>query len=256
MPPVLQAITFVGGAMALAVGGMFLVRRKAEREWLERHHEVAGYFLSTLGSLYAVLLAFAIFVVWIDFKEASSNVELEANQVADMFRMSKPLPEPLGSNARNALIQYSRSILEDEFPAMAEGRDSPRTSLLLQSLWNVYRNAKPNDGNSKFYYEESVKRLTEVGNYRHLRLFKSNGTVPAILWYLLDLGAVVLVALTYFFGLENIRSQMLMTAALAGVLASSLFVIYELNRPFAGVARISTDSIRMQLQRLVAAESE
>jgi hypothetical protein len=38
-------------------------------------------------------LAFAVFVVWVDFKQAESNIELEANQMADLYRMAQAFAE-------------------------------------------------------------------------------------------------------------------------------------------------------------------
>jgi hypothetical protein len=154
---VVVEVSVVLAAMLLSAAGVVVVRRHADVEWLEHHHEIAGYFVTIIGTLYAVLLAFAVFAVWNDFKQASSNLEEEANRIGDLSRMAKGLSEPLRENVRTALAAYVRSVLEDEFPAMAEGRDSPHTWQAASNLWNVYRSGAPGDDKSRFYYEESVK---------------------------------------------------------------------------------------------------
>lgn len=112
----------------------------------------------------------------------------------------------------------------------------------------MYRAWGPTDGKSQVFYERSIGRLNELGNYRRLRILKSRGTVPTILWCVLGTGAVLLVGFTYFFGL-NLRSQALMTAALAGFLAFSLYLIYSLNLPFAaGFARVSPEAMQQELR--------
>src|SRR5437764_431334 len=93
MSPFLQVLFFIGGCSLLSVLGLLLVRRRVSLKFLETHHEVAGYFVATYGTLYAVLLAFAVFVVWVDFKDAQSNLELESNQIADLYRMAQAFPE-------------------------------------------------------------------------------------------------------------------------------------------------------------------
>lgn len=244
-------------AMLLSASGVVIVRRYADVTWLERHHQIAGYFFSVIGTLYAVLLAFAVFAVWGDFKQASSNLEEEANRIGDLSRMAKGLSQPLGENVRIALASYVRSVLDDEFLAMAEDRDSPRTWQAASNLWNVYRSAAPGDDDkSRFYYQESVKRLAEMGDYRRLRLLASHGTVPGILWWLLCTGAVLLVGLTYFFALPSIRSQMVMTAALGGFLAFTLILIAALDSPFGGAVRVPADPVKLELLHLSAAQSE
>jgi hypothetical protein len=253
---VVVEVSVVLAAMLLSAAGVVVVRRHADVEWLEHHHEIAGYFVTIIGTLYAVLLAFAVFAVWNDFKQASSNLEEEANRIGDLSRMAKGLSEPLRENVRTALAAYVRSVLEDEFPAMAEGRDSPHTWQAASNLWNVYRSGAPGDDKSRFYYEESVKRLVEMGDYRRLRLLASHGTVPGILWWLLCTGAVLLVGFTYFFALPSIRSQVVMTAALGGFLAFTLLLIAALNGPFDGTVRVPADPVKVELSHLSAAQSE
>jgi hypothetical protein len=247
MNPLLQAVLFIGGSSVLSVLGLLLVRRRIDLEFLETHHEVAGYFVMIYGTLYAVLLAFAVFVVWVDFKQAESNIELEANQMADLHRMAQAFPESSSTPIQDALNGYLTSILEDEFPAMADGRESPRTFQALQNVWSVYMAGGPSDTKTQVFSDRSIGRLNELGNYRRLRILKSRGTVPTILWYVLGTGAVLLVGFTYFFAL-NLRSQALMTAALAGFLAFSLYLIYSLNQPFVGLARVSPEALQQELK--------
>lgn len=243
-------------AMAVAAAGVHFVRRRVDQEWLKRHHEIAGYFVTTIGTLYAVLLAFAVFVVWSDFKEAGSALEREANRVGDLSRMAKALPEPLSSDVRAKLAAYVRLVLQDEFPAMAEGRDSPPTRKAMQDLWVVFRSAEVGDDKSRFYYQESVRMLVELGNYRRVRLFTTHGTVPPILWCLLWSGAVLLVCFTYFFSLPSVYSQMLMTAALAGFLTFALLLITALNNPYGGSIRVSSVPMQVELNHISQADSE
>lgn len=208
---------------------------------------MAGYFITIYGTPYAVLLAFAVFVVWVDFKEAESNFELEANQMADLYRMAQAFPETCSTPIQDALNGYLTSILQHEFPAMAEGHESPRTLQALQNVWSAYRACGVTDSKSQVFYERSIGRLNELGNYRRLRILKSQGIVPTILWCVLGTGAVLLVGFTYFFGL-NLRSQALMTAVLAGFLAFSLYLIYSLDLPFAGFARVSPEAMQQELR--------
>ena len=193
-------------------------------------------------------------MVWVDFKDAESNLELESNQMADLYRMAQAFPEQFRTPIQDAMLGYLTSVLEDEFPAMAEGHESPRTFQALQNVWSIYRAGGPTDSKSQVFYERSIERLNQLGNYRRLRILKSQGSVPTILWYLLGTGAVLLVGFTYFFGL-NLRSQALMTAALAGFLAFSLFLIYSLNLPFAGIGRVSPEAMQQEL-RLVQSHSK
>ena len=245
-------VLFIAAVMLLSVAGLLLVRRYADVEWLKRHHEVASYFFLMVGTLYAVLVAFAIFVVWTDFEDAGRNLEREANRVADLYRMSSVMPEPFGQNIRRALVEYVKTVMEDDFPAMAEGRQAKEGWDSIHNLWDVYAAAEFGTPKAQVYFTESLRQLNELSNYRRLRLFTSRGTVPALVWWLLVSGMLVLIALSYFFGHESIVSQSIMTAVLAGILAFSVLLIYDFNSPFAGAARVSAEPFKIELQYIMA----
>lgn len=66
-----------------------------------------------------------------------------------------------------------------------------------------------------------------------------------LLWF----GAAVTIGFTYFFGLRNLKSQQLMTAALTGVIIFILFLIMALDNPFAGDFCISKEPFLTLLHR-------
>ncbi|HSY12996.1 MAG TPA: DUF4239 domain-containing protein [Verrucomicrobiae bacterium] len=243
---------FVCGSMVVSVVGLVVVRRFVNLVWLKKHHEIASYFFLMIGTLYAVLIAFAIYVVWTQFQDAGAKLEAEANAVGDLSRMAAGLPEPQRAQVRDALLDYIHAVLDDEFPAMAEGRESPRTWAAMQRLMDVYTKAEVGNVKDQVFTTESLKHLNELSNFRRSRLFTSRGTVPQLLWYLLFGGGAVLVAFTYFFGHESVAWQGAMTAALAGTLSFSLYLIIAFNGPFDGSTRVSPTPYQVELQHVSA----
>jgi hypothetical protein len=252
MDTALNGMLIVCGSVVLSVLVLFLVRRFADVDWLRKYHEVASYFFLTLGTLYSVLVAFGIFVVWSDYKEAATNLQHEATEVADLSRLSVLLPMPAQRNISNGLMDYLNAVTHDEFPAMIEGRDSQRTWAAVQKLWEAYDSQQLDTPQYQASYAESLKHLTALSDLRRTRLFASRGTVPDNLWVLLIAGGVLLVGFTYFFGHGSVRSQALMTAILAGTLSFSLFLIASLDSPYSGVARVTPAPFALELSHVAA----
>lgn len=248
----LSGAIFIVLAMAGSIAGLVLVRRYANIEWLKRQHDVASFFFLMIGTLYAVLIAFAIFVVWTQFQAAGSNLEQEANEVADLSCMAMAMPDPMHAQVRSALLDYIHAVMEDEFPAMAAGRRSDRTWQAIESLWKVYADAQPMTLKAQANYAESLKHMNDLSNYRRIRLYTMRGTVPTMLWYLLYLGGIMLIVFTYFFGHDSLLTQAAMTAALAGILAFSLFLIASFDSPYSGTARVSSGPYQLELERVSA----
>ena len=63
---------------------VFLIRRAAPLELLTDNNEVAGCKFAVVGVLYAVLLAFAVIVVWERFSETEGQVATEAGASATL----------------------------------------------------------------------------------------------------------------------------------------------------------------------------
>jgi hypothetical protein len=62
----------------------------------------------------------------------------------------------------------------------------------------------------------------------------------------------MLIVFTWFFGHESVWSQAAMTAALAGVLAFSLFLIASFDSPYSGVARVTPAPFQLELVHIAA----
>ncbi len=247
-----NGVLLIGASMLFSVAGLLLVRRYVDIDWLKRHHEVASYFFLMIGTLYAVLVAFAIFVVWSDFKDAGINLEHEATEVADLSRLSTAMPDAHRKSMSMALMEYLNAVVEDEFPAMAQGRDSQRTWDAVQKLWDAYGTFRPETPQMQAYLAESLRHLIQLSDFRRTRLFASRGTVPATLWCLLVSGGILLIAFTYFLGHESVWSQAGMTAALAGILAFSLFLVLSLDSPYSGVSRVTPHAFQVELGHVAA----
>ena len=82
------------------MAGPVIVRRYIKVDQLRTNNEVAGFKFATVGVLYAVLLAFAVVVVWEKFNQAESEVAKEAGAAATVFRLSQGGRQPSQSTGR------------------------------------------------------------------------------------------------------------------------------------------------------------
>src|SRR6266704_2812068 len=96
-------------------------------------------------------------------------------------------------------------------------------------------------------YGESLRCLNNLAQYRRLRIFAGNDTVPPVIWLVLLVGGVFAVSYTFFFGMKNIRSQFLITTTFTVTLTSILFLIYVLDHPFTGTSRVSLAPLRQAM---------
>src|SRR5437870_901073 len=102
MRTLLRLFLTVAASMLLAVAGLGMVRALVPPAVLRANNEVAGNYLQTIGTIYAVLLAFVVFVVWTQQNEAWRLVERQGNELADLLRISAQLGEAVKSQVQSA----------------------------------------------------------------------------------------------------------------------------------------------------------
>lgn len=253
LPTLVLGLLFIGGIVVCAVAGMLIVRRVVPLHVLEAHHEVAGFIIAVMGVIYAVLLALVVIAVWEQFEDARGRVEREANELGDLYRDARAFPVPIQDRLLERIWAYTRVVVDEEWPAMARGMESRRARDALNELWQAYLEVQPRTIHERTFYSESVRHLNELTEARRLRLLASRDSLPLILWFMLAFGGITTVGFTYFFGLKNLRAQILMTAALAATIAFVLFVVLAMDYPFTGDVSVPPDALKLDLEMFESA---
>lgn len=247
-----MAVAFV----VLAVVGLEAVQRFVPWSARKDHNDVAGFIYAVLGVVYAVLLAFATIAVWEDFEAARETVDLEANELAELYWLAREMPEPEGSRLRELTISYARVVVEEEWPLMNRGTHSPRAEARVARMRSTVGGYQPSDDARLVIYDKALDAVRETAEQRRLRLFEAEERMPRLLWWVLISGGAIAVGFTYLFGLQNTRSHRLMIASLASIIALSLFTMYALDQPFHGITRVQPNAFEQVLDQLTAAERD
>ncbi len=237
----------------VAVLGLAVVRMGVSPAWLRANNEVAGNYLQTLGTIYAVLLAFVVFVVWQQHNETRCAVEKEANELSDLHRIVRVLP---GGSPVHACIQaYARVVIGEEWAAMARGGCSARAESAMDQIWQALLEIEPHEGRAELLYREALARYNDLSDARSRRLSCSLLRLPPSLWVLLLTNGGLVVGSMWIFGLESFSAHALMTTALSGSIAFILFLIADLDNPFWGSWSVGPEAFERVLADVLKADS-
>jgi hypothetical protein len=247
--PWVVALGLVAVAEIYSIGLMLLFRTRMGAERLALNNEVAGFKFAVVGVFYAVLLAFVVVAVWEDYHETETAVRNEAKALSDLHQASYALPEGAGDTVRKHLVSYAQQVRDVEWEAMAKGQASSRAANELHNLGEAILQGKP-DQQDVALYHHILDLLTIVNDNRNGRLDSADGSVPSVLWLVLIAGAMITLGYPSFFGSSNITAQVLMTAALAALVALTAFVAVVLDYPFTGDVRISRAPFEQSLAQM------
>ncbi len=234
----IAAVLIVSLAMLIAAGGFRLALRVRPGFRGEEATDVKSVYFSMVGVLYAILLAFVVVVAWEQFNAAEEATHTEATRMSNLMRDAGAFPDADRQQVRSAIMTYAEAIVEHEYPAMSEGRTSPRGAAAYERIWTEFYGVDVKEEPAVTFYAESLERLNELGEARRLRMLASRSTIPLPLWVLLIGGGIFTIAWLYPFHMANVRTQTVAIGTLGGFTGFVLFLVYALQHPFAGEVAI------------------
>jgi hypothetical protein len=234
VPSWLLLLIAIAFASAGAVAVHAAIRRRFARVNFRDYNDVGGIVLGVVGGLFGVTLAFIIAIVWQEFDGTSQRVAAEAGAATDLWHVSRGLPPPLGSGVRANLLTYAHLMVADEWPAMRRGTSSPRAEAVLTRTFEDVARFRPADAGASNAQSAALQYLALLHDSRHHRLEDNDRGVSPFEWTVLFIGALAVLLLCFLVGLPNLRTQLLMTGAVAAMIATMFVLIFELDYPFRG----------------------
>lgn len=202
------------------------------------HNEITGWQISVLGTTYAVIMGFMLFAVWSDFQDAERNEEAEASCLINLYWAATGLPAETRQEIRKLASDYADAMINDEWPAMNRGTITQTGTAIIQELWQTAAAAQVSTAAQQASLEQSLAEIGSITEHRRVRQLQSELHLPAILWTVLIVGAVITIMSSCLFGSEYPTLHMLQVVTLALLLSLSLVTIADINSPFRGTVHV------------------
>jgi hypothetical protein len=247
LPPPVSFSIVCGITTFFALTGVHLVRKKYSAEVLKENHEVAAIIFNAFGLFYGVMVAFVVFVTWTGYDEARKDLQLEASEALDIFHSAEAFPDTAKKIIQQGVRDYIASVNNDEVSRMSQGETSLYTGGAHTNLRALFNQIDATSIPNRELYAESLRCLNNLAQYRRMRIFAGNDTVPPVIWLVLLVGGTFAVSYSFFFGMKNIKAQYLITATFTVTLTSILFLIYVLDHPFTGTSRVSLEPLKQTM---------
>jgi hypothetical protein len=236
---VASSLMIVIPSILLCLGMLWLVRKWISVDELKANHDVAGFTLGIVGVLYSVILGFTVVNVQSRSNDALQTIHTEAVSLADLYRDAGFFP-PKGRDAiRTSLRDYVRYVIEKEWFNINNKQIHIETEQIVERIWHSYHQVELPDEKTKIWYEESISKLNQFMNARLSRQFDSWENLGSMMWTILIIGAIITICFMYFFGLERLHAQMIMTALLSGYISFMLYLVFCLDNVYGGPEGIS-----------------
>ncbi|MGB7978905.1 MAG: DUF4239 domain-containing protein [Chlamydiales bacterium] len=231
---IFSSLFIVVPSILICLALLWVVRKCISVEELKANHDVAGFTLGIVGVLYSVILGFTVVNVQSRSNEVLQTIHTEAVSIANLYRDASFFP-PSGRDAiRSALRTYVQYVIEKEWENPNNRKINIQAHKIMEKIWNSYYWVEIPDEKTALWYEESISKLDAFMNARLSRQFNSWEHLGSMMWTILILGGIITICFMYFFGLERLHAQMMMTALLAGYISLMLYLVFCLDNVFKG----------------------
>ena len=245
-------LLLVGAAVFGAVLIELCARQLLPIELRQQHNDVAAAIFSIIGVTYAVLLAFVAMLAFEGFNKAKAASYAEAARIGDLYNLSAGFADPEKSSIRNEIFEYTRRVVNVEWPAQAEGRMVDEDSIYLNRLNKMTFALHPSGQADSGLHSLLLQAIERLWDARQERLLAAQTTIPDIVWFVVIAGGALTVAFSSFLGAPSLRMQVAMSAVLTASGVLVLILIIALSNPFRGDFRVSTAPFEHMLSRMGA----
>jgi hypothetical protein len=252
MPMVFLVILTVGLSVLGTFGLVYLLRRTRRDTGIliPGTADVEGFYITVIGTLYAILIAFMIFVVWSRYYEATETVDNEADALATVYRLAGGIPEPLKSDIQRSCLDYARVMIRDEWPAMERQENSPRAWAAVNRMWALFNKMGPSNVNDEARRERLLTSFVQLTNLRRARLLQSRTGLPGILYGMIFFGAALTVGFASLFASRSFWAHALKAAVLAALISFMILTVWSLDHPFMGQVHVGPEALQRTLETL------
>jgi hypothetical protein len=202
-------------ALAVALTLYGCLRWAGFYEFASRDAEGLATFTQLLGDIYAVLLAFTIFVIWGQFTEVENCVIRECNS-------------------------FDRGqVLDHEWQALGDGRRDKRTEELFVQLIGVVVETAPSNEAEQAIHIRLLDMVQRTGDRRDERVAKSLTRMPPTLAALVNTVAGVLVLSIFVYPFRYWVAGALCLTLAACVIWLANLVMMDTDNPLKGIWNVS-----------------
>ena len=229
--------------------GLFATRPVAR--WLLRgsgeYNDVVSWVFAGIGVFYGLALGLIAVGTWEDFTTIDGQISQEAAALGSLFDDLDGYPPPTRDKLETQLRDYTRFIIEKDWPAHRKGSVDDEGSRLLERFEDEVRAFNPTDEREKIAHAEVIRGVAEVDQARRVRLGSVGAGLPAALWAVVLIGGVLNTMLLYLFWVENLTLHAILVAIFSTFVGLLVFLTAAMDNPFRGNFSVSPDAYQEML---------
>ena len=150
--------------------------------------------LLLVGSIYAVMYAFAIFVIWGQFNDVENLLVRECHSLNELLRFSRYLNPDSSHAIRRAVAEYARKAQGSDWEALGNRQRDQETEKSFTGLVNTVIRTVPANPAEEILRQGLIELARKAGEHRDDGVAKSLTRIPppTVVWLVSLMAAALL----------------------------------------------------------------
>jgi Protein of unknown function (DUF4239) len=132
------------------------------------------------------------------------------------------------------LRDYTRYVIEEAWPAQRRGVIPEGGTARVSAFQEKLLSFQPQTRAEEVLHAETIRQFSIFVDDRRQRLYSVSTGLPAVLWFVVGIGAVVNAVLTCLFDVKRLSVHLLLAGLMSLFVAQIVFMIVAMDSPFRG----------------------
>ena len=209
----------------------------------EPSNELIIHIASSFGLIYAVLLGLLTVATFQNTKDVEDGIGREASALSAIYHSTDGYPEPLRGELKAQLRDYTHYVIDKDWPAHRRGIVPVGGEHRLQVIRSTLLSYEPTTKTQELLHGELLHYMDSMMVSREQRLTAVTAAIPRVLWYVVVIGAFLMIAFLWMLYID-LAPQFILGGITAFFLGIMIFLIYAMDHPLQGVVSVPPDSFK------------
>jgi hypothetical protein len=216
-------------------------------------NDIVGSILSCFGVFYGLLLGLIAVAAYQNYSDVESNVSREVVTLSALYQDCEGYPEPYSQNLQWLLRDYCRYVFKYAWPLQRKGVIPEGGMVRVSAFQEKLLTFQPQTKAEEIIHAETLRQFNVFLEARRMRLNAVTTGIPAVMWYVVLVGALINLAMVWMFEMRFI-TQLVLGGLLAFFLGTMIFLIAAMDNPFRGEVSVSAEGFE-NLHKLMLEDS-
>lgn len=228
----------------------WLIFRSPLKERLKAFSGVEAAIIGSVGLLFGLFTAFLANDIWTRNQVASHAVMQEAEGIRTLARYAEGMSEKSNTAMREALIDYTQTVIEKDWPKMSEGSRSKELLSKVRVISGMIITGDVGKEAGPAIQAKLIDAYTQIRESRQTRVQSAENRKLTIKWYaLLVFGMLTQCAISVVH-ITRPKPLILAQCVFGFAFAAGLSILLSNEFPFSPLNPISSEPLQKALESM------